>query len=71
MARAALGWGVKDLAREAKVGVMTVTRFENGQAAPIPATLAAIRRALEEAGVEFLDGDGARVRRTATVAVHA
>ena len=71
MARAALGWGVKDLAREAKVGVMTVIRFENEQAAPIQATLAAIRRALEEAGIEFLDADGARVRRTAAVAAHA
>ncbi len=58
MARAALGWGVRDLAREANVGVSTVTRFEAGQATPIPATLAAIQRALETAGVEFISGDG-------------
>lgn len=59
MARAALDWGVRDLAREAQVGVSTITRFENGQGAPIPATLAAIRRALEAAGVEFIDDEAA------------
>jgi transcriptional regulator with XRE-family HTH domain len=61
MARAALGWGVRDLAREAKVGVSTVTRFEAG-ADPIPATLAAIQRAMEAAGVEFTNGDAPGVR---------
>ena len=61
MARAALGWGVRDLAREAQVGVSTVTRFESGTE-PIPATLAAIRRALEAAGVEFIDGEKPGVR---------
>jgi transcriptional regulator with XRE-family HTH domain len=61
MARAALGWGVRDLAREARVGIMTVSRFEGGQANPIPATMTAIQRALEAAGVEFIPG-GARLR---------
>jgi transcriptional regulator with XRE-family HTH domain len=61
MARAALGWGVRDLALEARVGTMTVSRFESGQANPIPATLAAIQRALEAAGIEFIPG-GARLR---------
>jgi transcriptional regulator with XRE-family HTH domain len=50
MARGALGWSIRDLAREANVGSATVTRFENGQAEPIPATLAAIQRAFEAAG---------------------
>ena len=64
MARAAVGWGIRDLAREAKVGVATVTRFENAQAEPIPATIAAMARALEAAGVEFIpeNGGGAGVR---------
>lgn len=69
MARAAVGWGVRDLAREAQVGVATVTRFENGQAAPIPATIAAIARALESAGVLFIapngEGPGVRLRKDA------
>ena len=72
MARAAVGWGVRDLAREAKVGVATVTRFENGQAEPIPSTLSAIRQALEAAGVEFIaengGGPGVRLRKAAAEA---
>lgn len=65
MARAALGWTVKRLATGAQVGTATINRFELGQAVPIPATLAAIRRALEAAGVEFLDGGGVRLRNQA------
>jgi transcriptional regulator with XRE-family HTH domain len=67
MARAALSWGVRDLAREANVGVSTVSRFESG-AEPIPATLAAIQRALEAGGVEFTNGDqpGVRLKRKYT-----
>ena len=69
MARAALGWSVRDLAREARVGVNTVVRFEAGQASPIPATLAAIQRALEAAGVEFTDGDepGVKLRKRRSI----
>lgn len=58
MARAAVGWSVRDLARQANVGVATVTRFENDQAEPIPSTLAAIRTALESAGVVFVESNG-------------
>lgn len=68
MARAALDWGVRDLARNANVGVSTVTRFEAGQGTPIPATLAAMQRALEAAGVEFISenggGPGVRLRKS-------
>lgn len=55
MARAALDWSIRDLAREAQVGVSTVARFENGQGEPIPATVAAIQRAMEAAGVRFTE----------------
>ena len=58
MARAALGWGVRDLAREAEIGVSTVNRFETGSGAPIPATVAAMERALEKGGVEFIPENG-------------
>jgi transcriptional regulator with XRE-family HTH domain len=66
MARAALGWGIRDLAREANVGVSTVARFEAGSE-PIPANLTAIQRALEAGGVEFTNGDqpGVRLARKA------
>lgn len=64
MARGALNWSVETLAKAAKVGEATVRRFEQGRAAPIPATLAAMQAALEAAGVEFIseNGGGAGVR---------
>jgi len=67
MARAALGWGVRDLAATAEVSVDTVTRLERGEEL-LPRTLAAIRAALETAGAEFIAeggtsaGGGAGVR---------
>lgn len=58
MARAALDWPVKRLATQANVGDSTILRFERGSATPIPATVAAIRAALEAAGVQFIDENG-------------
>ena len=64
MGRAALRWTVRDLSERAQVGVTTINRFETGLAESNPATLAAMRRALETAGVEFIpeNGGGAGVR---------
>jgi transcriptional regulator with XRE-family HTH domain len=64
MARAALDWTALQVAEQAGVGVTTVVRFERGQTAPNRATLAALQRALETAGVEFIpeNGGGAGVR---------
>jgi transcriptional regulator with XRE-family HTH domain len=63
MARAALGWGVRELAEKAGVTANTVTRIENGSDAK-QSTVAALRAALESAGVEFIPetGGGAGVR---------
>jgi DNA-binding XRE family transcriptional regulator len=58
MARAALGWNTVDLARAAEVSPTTVNQFEQGTTAPLRSTLAAIRRAFEDAGIIFIDGDG-------------
>ncbi len=63
MARAALKIGIRDLARAAEVSPTTVTRIE----ADLPsnsATLRALQRALEAAGIEFIpeNGGGAGVR---------
>src|SRR6266478_8318072 len=59
MARAALGWSTAELARRAQVGIATVSRFETPQGEPIPATIAAMQRAFESAGVIFVEnGDG-------------
>jgi transcriptional regulator with XRE-family HTH domain len=53
MARAALGWGVRELAKEADVSANTIFRLENGRNEPNPATLKAIKAAFEAAGVRF------------------
>ena len=45
------------LALAARVSLRTITFFENGQRQPVPATLEAIRGALESGGVVF-QGDG-------------
>lgn len=67
MARAALGWGVRELASRAKISASTVNRFETGLSEPNNATLTVLRQALETAGVEFIPG-GARLREREAVA---
>lgn len=63
MARVAVGWGVRDLAKAAGVSVDTVSRLEKGEIL-LPRTVGAIQSALEAAGVEFIaeNGGGAGVR---------
>lgn len=63
MARAATGLGVRELAKSASVSPDTIARLERGEDLK-PATIAAIRTALEVAGVEFIaeNGGGAGVR---------
>ena len=61
MARAAIGWGVRELAEKAGVTANTVTRIENGADAK-QSTIDALQRALEAAGIEFTNGDQPGVR---------
>lgn len=63
MARAATGLGVRELAKAADVSPNTIARLERGEDLK-PSTIAAIRAALEAAGVEFIaeNGGGAGVR---------
>jgi transcriptional regulator with XRE-family HTH domain len=63
MARAGLGWDITQLAQSANVGRATVARFETGKGESIPATLAAIQRALEDAGIEFLPDNGVKLKQ--------
>lgn len=67
MARAALGIGVRELADAAKVSPDTIARLERGETLK-ERTVEAVRRALEEAGVIFIDengeGPGVRLRKT-------
>jgi len=60
MAREALRWSIKELAREANVATGTITRIEAGLPSQA-VTRQAIRRALEQAGIVFVrrrDGTG-------------
>jgi transcriptional regulator with XRE-family HTH domain len=61
MARAAVRWGVRELAAEAGVSANTVARIENGAHAK-QSTMDALQRALEAAGVEFTNGERPGVR---------
>ena len=56
MARAALGWGVRDLAKKADLTANTISKFENGSDVMV-GTLTKMQNALEEAGVIFLPAD--------------
>jgi hypothetical protein len=68
-ARAMLRWSALDLARLSKVGVATIRRVEviDGEIPVTAANEAAIRQALEAAGIEFIDedraGEGVRFRK--------
>jgi Predicted transcriptional regulators len=66
MARAALGWGVRDLAEKSGITANTVTRIENGADAK-QSTIDAIKSAFEAAGVVFIpengEGPGVRLRK--------
>jgi transcriptional regulator with XRE-family HTH domain len=63
-ARGLLDWSQLDLAKQAGVGIVTVRQLEASIHEPRRATLDVVRRALEKAGVEFIDenGGGAGVR---------
>jgi transcriptional regulator with XRE-family HTH domain len=69
MARAAVGWGVRELAEKAGVTANTVSRIELGADAK-QSTVEAIQHALEEAGIVFIPenggGAGVRLRKDAT-----
>jgi hypothetical protein len=56
MARTALAWGVRDLAKAADVSHDTVVRFERGEELK-DRTVAAMQESLERAGVEFIAED--------------
>jgi transcriptional regulator with XRE-family HTH domain len=66
MARAALSWTTHDLAARARVSANTVSKFESNKVKPNPSTVAVIQRALEEAGIIFIDngeGQGVKLKR--------
>jgi ribosome-binding protein aMBF1 (putative translation factor) len=54
-ARAWLNWSQTELAAKAQVSDSTIRDFEGGHRVPHPNNLAALRRALEAAGMHFTD----------------
>jgi hypothetical protein len=68
-ARALVRWSAEDLARYSAVGVTTIRRAEltENKTSLTAANDQALRRALESAGVEFIDenggGPGVRLRK--------
>ncbi len=68
-ARALVRWEQRDLARASSVSLPTIKRLEStpGMMAAHMSTVAALKRALEGAGVEFIDenggGPGVRLRK--------
>ncbi len=68
-ARGLVRWSAEDLAREASLGLATIRRAEGAEneTSMTSANDFAVRRALEAAGVEFIDenggGPGVRLRK--------
>jgi transcriptional regulator with XRE-family HTH domain len=65
-ARGLLGVSQRQLAEAASVSLSAILDFETSTRNPRPATLAALRRAFEDAGVDFIPinggGQGVRLR---------
>jgi transcriptional regulator with XRE-family HTH domain len=68
-----LGWSQQELAKHARVGIVTVHQLEAGISQPRRATLDVIQRAFEGAGVEFTNGDqpGVRLAKAAATRLRA
>lgn len=69
-ARALLNWSAADLAARSSIGVATIRRAEltEGKTSMTTANDLAVRRTLENAGVQFIDenggGSGVRLRNS-------
>ena len=65
MGRAAVGWSVRELARNAEVTPNTISRIENGGDA-LTSTMERLQTAIENAGVIFIvaaeEGPGVRLK---------
>lgn len=67
MARAALGWGMRDLAARTELTPGTIARIEGGKEA-MAASLRKIEQAFMEAGIDFQDEYTVSCRRVAELA---
>ena len=64
--RALVKMNQTQLAEASNVSLRSIVHFEKGERTPVPNNMAALRSALEAAGVEFIDrnggGPGVRLR---------
>lgn len=61
-ARGILNWNQTDLAERTGISATSIGSIENGQTTPRASTLATIRQAFENSGIEFIGTDGVRLR---------
>ena len=61
-ARGILNWSQHDLSERTGISSTSIGSIENGQSVPRENTLNAIRKAFEDAGIEFMPGSGLRMR---------
>ena len=63
-ARGLLDWSQTELASRSNLSESTIRDFEKGRRVPSPNNLAAVARAIEAAGLEFIpeNGGGAGIR---------
>ena len=67
-ARAMLDWSQGELAQATGLSATTIGNLESGAISPRTATAQIIRQAIEQAGLEFIAGDGIR-RRNDTIQI--
>ncbi len=67
-ARALVDWDAKDLATKARVSERSILNHERGDNRPKPETMERVVRAFDEAGIEFIEGEGVR-RRSSDVEI--
>jgi DNA-binding XRE family transcriptional regulator len=63
-ARGLLDISQSELAKESHIALRTILDFERGSRKPLRQTLLVIKYAFEEQGVEFIDQEGVRFKRS-------
>jgi transcriptional regulator with XRE-family HTH domain len=61
-ARGLLNWSQQDLSNRTDISSTSIGSIENGLSTPRESTMIAIKKAFEDAGIEFLPNDGVRKR---------
>lgn len=62
-ARALLDWSLADLTEKSGIGQQAISKFENGETAPLSKTIQKLQKVLEAAGIEFLPTGGLQPRQ--------